>query len=276
MERPHEAPEIPLRQLGGIDQRNSPLEVGASNFNFLQGLYPKKNGLLTRLPGKSILQRFDEPVISVHATGDRDNHILVQTRTKLYSFTLDELLGNTEDTITLEDDPSVVDGGINDPKYEDHADIAIINYSVVDGTTAIYMGEDTWTDLPFSHTAINESAVSSVTTGTSGTFTLASGYYWIDLFVSLFATGSALDATSRSVVRLYDNTNSLAVGRSSVMNVGKGNTHLHKLSFQIETTASTIFKVQAQADAGTTLYVPTNAGMSVLNTSVIVKVLKYN
>src|SRR5436190_17447782 len=86
--------ELVIPALGGIDERNTPTEIPLGDFAILEGLYSSKNGQLTRLPQIQKLYNIQgEKIISLHATNDRNNTLLVQTTNNLYSVTFDELIG---------------------------------------------------------------------------------------------------------------------------------------------------------------------------------------
>lgn len=88
---------IKVTRMGGIDQRTSPDELdaeGRPNFSTLEGLYPAQDGLLARVPGKSLLTKIaGETILRIYQPFDSAGNILVQTTGHLYAYTLDELLG---------------------------------------------------------------------------------------------------------------------------------------------------------------------------------------
>lgn len=83
--------------MGGIDQRSSPDdfdEGGHPTFTTVEGLYPSQDGLLSRVPGKSMLALLSgEVILTIFQPFDSTGNILVQTDQNLYAYTLDELLG---------------------------------------------------------------------------------------------------------------------------------------------------------------------------------------
>lgn len=92
-ERPIRGPEIPLRTLGGLNERPSKANLQPGEFDILQGLYPKDIGLLARIPGKVFLAQVDGQVRTIYSTGNSNGDVLVQAGSTLYASTLDELLG---------------------------------------------------------------------------------------------------------------------------------------------------------------------------------------
>lgn len=279
MERNHEAPEIPLRQLGGIDQRNSPIEVPPANWNYLQGLYPKKNGLLARLPGKKTLQIFDEAILSIAATGDRDNHVLVQTTSKLYIYRLDELLGTAQDTSNLEHDSTVVDDGTTiEPKYEENAGLILLAHAIEDaGTPLTIPTGSAWTDVPLSNLVLDEeSSLNSFTPG-SASFEVKSGYYW---FIVTISGTSALGNESKLIARLYNTTTSLAANillDNSPASISTDRSSMPtRYIGQFYSTINATLKVQVQHDSSLAVTVSGTAGMGIKNIGVLVEILRYS
>lgn len=84
--------------MGGIDQRTAldqEDDDGRPSFSTLEGLFPQQDGLLARVPGKSLLSTVcsGQIILNICQPFDTSGNILVQTDQNLYAFTLDELLG---------------------------------------------------------------------------------------------------------------------------------------------------------------------------------------
>lgn len=100
MDRDSNFSPIKVTRMGGIDQRTAPDQLdddGRPNFSTLEGLYPKQDGLLARVPGKSLLSSTcaGQIILNIFQPFDSTGNILIQTNSNLYAFTLDELRGRT-------------------------------------------------------------------------------------------------------------------------------------------------------------------------------------
>lgn len=82
---------IQIRQLGGLNERVSPVDLELNQFSILQGLYPSQVGLLSRIPGKSLLFQLDGKVLTIHPTYNSQGHVIIQTDENYYLTTIDEI-----------------------------------------------------------------------------------------------------------------------------------------------------------------------------------------
>ena len=267
MERQSNEPQIPLRTLGGIDQRGNPLSVAPERWNVLEGFYFPQNGTLSRLPGKELYTTLDEPILSIAATNNRKNHILVQTTTKLHLFTLDELLGRaTNDDFSLV--PTTDPGGGDDGGGDDGG-----------GQSAVVLEEE---DMPYALIVLQRSAntagqtavvpsvdltglvllsdaqgIISSFNGAAGTFVLNNGTYRYE--ITYLASGKLPDSGDlppRMNVTLFNNTTGNDVG-SLNLDVLSGNFNVNIPGFTygrfVLTTAPYTYKFRAyteEVDAG--------------------------
>lgn len=110
MEQPTESGDVSIRNLGGLNQRASPLDLPLNEFSVLEGYYPSQAGLLSRLPGKEKLFQLEGRVLSIHPTYNSSGHVLIQTDEHLYLTTVDEIQGRTI-TTDLEVNPNPDPGG---------------------------------------------------------------------------------------------------------------------------------------------------------------------
>lgn len=106
MEQSTESGDVSIRNLGGLNERISPLDLPPNEFSVLEGYYPSQQGLLSRLPGKEKLFQLVGRVMSIHPTYNSSGHVLIQTDENLYLTTIDEIQGRTISTsLTLNPDP---------------------------------------------------------------------------------------------------------------------------------------------------------------------------
>jgi len=127
--------EIRVKQLLGLNERLSP-DNNNTEFDICRGLYPSQQGLLSRVPGKTLLTIIeDERILGLCQTNDGSGNILIQTDQHLYAATLDELLGRVYT-------PSIVYTPVSD---EDAMSMALI-VQQIDPTDAV--GGTTYNTLP--------------------------------------------------------------------------------------------------------------------------------
>ncbi len=107
MEQSDQSKVISVRPLGGLNQRVSPIDLSPSDFAEVKGLFPNQVGILERIWGSKFLTKFDEPVLSISPTYNSVGSILIQTSTKRYTTTLDELFDRNEYTPDLTPTTSV-------------------------------------------------------------------------------------------------------------------------------------------------------------------------
>lgn len=90
-ERPTRSPELPVRTLGGLNQRPSKANLRPGEFDVLEGLYPGSVGMQSRIPGKTLFTQLSQPILQIADTLNTNGDVLVQSGSDLYAFTLDEL-----------------------------------------------------------------------------------------------------------------------------------------------------------------------------------------
>lgn len=89
-------PDLPAKELRGLSERSAPGSYPPGVFDLLRGLYPARNGLLQRIPPHSLLSALGHGrILQIHATGNTNTDILIQTDEGIYAYTLDELLSRT-------------------------------------------------------------------------------------------------------------------------------------------------------------------------------------
>jgi hypothetical protein len=88
-------PDLPAKDLRGLSERSAPGNYPPGVFDLLRGLYPARNGLLQRIPPHSLLATIGGRILQIHATGNTNSDILIQTDAGIYAYTLDELLART-------------------------------------------------------------------------------------------------------------------------------------------------------------------------------------
>lgn len=96
MQPPSTLPQqIRVTELHGLNERVSPSQLRPGEFSYLEGLYPSQSGLLSRVPGKELLATVpgNSQILSFCQTFNRNGDVLVQTRSGILAYTLDELYG---------------------------------------------------------------------------------------------------------------------------------------------------------------------------------------
>lgn len=94
MQQPSNLPQqIRVTELRGLNERVSPSGLKPGEFSWLEGLYPSQTGLLSRVPGKTLLATAaGNPAIrSFCQTFNTNGDIVVQTQSGILAYTLDEL-----------------------------------------------------------------------------------------------------------------------------------------------------------------------------------------
>lgn len=94
MQQPSNLPQqIRVTQLGGVNERVTPSGLKAGEFSYLEGLYPSQTGLLSRVPGKTLLSTVagSAGILSMCQTFNSNGDIVVQTESGILAYTLDEL-----------------------------------------------------------------------------------------------------------------------------------------------------------------------------------------
>lgn len=212
MERQSGEPQIPLRTLGGIDQRSNPLSVAPERWNVLEGFYFPQNGVMARLPGKELYTTLDEGILSIAATNNRKNHVLVQTTTKLHLLTLAELLGresNEDFSFTVVDDPG---GGSSPTLEEEDMSQAIIIQSKAAGTDGT-AAATSFTNFQNLTKVSDPDLIITTFSGAAGTFAVAAGTYRIDV-VAIASGRVSSSVPGQFQIQLYDVTLSAAISNS--------------------------------------------------------------
>lgn len=220
MEAESKTPEIKINRFRGINLRAGKHALEAGQGDRVQGLYPKQNGLLARIPGKSLYRLLDGEIKQVHQTFDGSGNILVQVGSTIQAYTLDDLLNRTVDV-------DLVQNLVNTDNLA-RAIIVQTESNTANGGSAqgyqsggndVTSAADTFYGRRLTHMRVNETvsaltAVSAFTastgggaaSSTAGTFALVVGTYEINI-VAVYKTTTG--ANSAIVMGLYDNTNSL-------------------------------------------------------------------
>lgn len=132
--------QILFKQLGGLDERKAPYAQDGYDFQLLSGLYPARDGLLERIPGKVFLANVNgyaaadrDPiqVWNIFQPNDGSGNIIVQTDQDLRVYSLDELL-DREPEETLE---------FSNTADEDGATMALLAHRETNGTDGGSLGQ---------------------------------------------------------------------------------------------------------------------------------------
>ncbi len=128
--------EIRVKNLLGLNERISPDNNPQPEHDICRGLYPSRQGLLSRLPGDKLLTIVaGEKILQICQTNDGSGNIIVQTDQRLLAVTLDELFHR-------EYTPSIVYTPVTD---EDAMSMALI-VQQIDPADAV--GGTTYNTLP--------------------------------------------------------------------------------------------------------------------------------
>lgn len=211
--------EIRVKKLRGLNERQSPDNNDESDFDICRGLYPSRVGLLSRLPGStllSIIGEGEESVLGFCQTFFNDG-ILIQSSESLYRATLAELQGREADA---------TDFIFTARNEEETMSMAILLQSESNNTnggsakgqqtgTETTSAADTWYGRRITAMPVNESStVASVSysTGggsgfsTEGTFTLAPGSYRITVTATYNLIGQSSGGVGAAMFGLYNVT----------------------------------------------------------------------
>lgn len=213
-ERPIRGPEIPLRTLGGLNERPSKANLQTGECDILQGLYPKDIGLWARVPGKTYVATAGTgPVRAIWNTVNVNGDVIVQSGSALYVYTLDEIQGRSFT-------PSLVFAPIVEEESMSQAIIVQLEAAGTKGgsadgkqTASSTAAANTFYGRRLTDMLVNESStVTAFTastgggsgTSTEGTFSLAVGTYRI----TINATYSPNGTNGNIVAGLYNVTSS--------------------------------------------------------------------
>lgn len=203
MQKDTNLPEIKAQTLGGMNQRVSPLNLRAGEFDQVWGMFPNQVGLLQRLPGRTLLQTLPVPagkILKIHGTGNATNDVLVDTTRGLYVYTLDQFL-NRATTPNLVYVPTVDEEAMSEAlifQIESGTGSGGTIQGYISGTDSASTA-DTFYGRRLTTMLTNESSTVSAFTAstggagapsTAGTFTLVPGTYRIDATL-LFAGNAA-------------------------------------------------------------------------------------
>jgi hypothetical protein len=168
-------PQYQLVRLGGLNERFSPHALPAPDFSALHGLYPARDGALSRLPGirpLALAGDGDVAVWQIFQPNDGTDNLIVQTSDGTERiFTLDELFGRT-----------VVSDLTYTPLQDDEdMPTAIILQDAANGVDGGSIGAstNTWYDRDLTSNPLNEDSIIVAFDAALDTFTLAPGTYRI-------------------------------------------------------------------------------------------------
>lgn len=193
--------EIKVSMVGGLDERTSKDNQGPSSFDKWEGVFPAQTGLAQRLPGKTLLTTIDgEAIRRIFQPFDGADTVLVTTDTKLYQFTLDEIMDRVFDT-------TIVPFTINEEETMAYALLAQIEANGTDGgslkgfssgspdevTQTFYRRKLTHKLTDADNFVTFAASTGSATTGyqTAGTFALATGTYRITAWLTYSNTATS-------------------------------------------------------------------------------------
>ncbi len=155
-------PPLNFKQIGGVDQRKAPYAQNGYDLQELAGLYPRRDGLMERIPGRQWLANVNDyaavdtdpnQVWMIYPTNDGSGNLIVQTKDDLRIYTLDELLDRTPES-TLE---------FTNTDDEDGATMALLAHSESNNISGGSLGQedDIFYARKLTDLLVNDSTVST-------------------------------------------------------------------------------------------------------------------
>lgn len=243
-----------IPNLGGINQRVSPSNLGQSDFELAVGVSPTEIGLLERVTGKVLLRQFQSAILQIHQTFDAQNHIIIQTLSNgVHFYTLDELLGR-------ESTPSLSPVSIIDEDIMPQALIVDKKASGAAGSvlTTSYAARDL-TDIAYQLNADGTSAgFIAGFNGTGGTaakqFSLIAGTYRFDIQVAGSTANAATGLQFGFQAMLY-NVTAGAPAFNGLVNQSASSERIGSLGTQPSSVSNVWLKIHGQLTlANTTIF----------------------
>lgn len=267
-ERPTRSPELPVRTLGGLNQRPSKANLRPGEFDVLEGLYPGSVGLQSRIPGKTLFTQLSQPILQIAGTLNTNGDVLIQSGSNLYAYTLDEIQGRV---VT----PNLVPNPTGEEETMSQAIIVQREASGVPGgsISGIITGTDassspnTFYARRLTNILVNES--STVTTftptvgGTGGTapsvagsFVLSPGDYRITIYLTFCANSATwmfgLYNVTTAAFEVYSGTSDAVISTVSLTGGGPNQSAYLKGKITVSSTNKTysIYQQASLAGAG--------------------------
>ncbi len=200
--------QIVFKQLGGLDERKAPYAQDGYDFQTLAGLYPSREGLLERIPGRRFLANVNgyaaadtnpNQVWNIFQPNDGSGNIIVQTNQDLRVYSLDELL-DREPEQTIE---------FTNVSDEDGATMALIVHRETNGTNGGAIGavDNVFYTRKLTDMLFNQSSTVSVfrpyTDPDDSQFDLVAGTYRIEVTCS-FGCPTTTYSNLGSQIGLYN------------------------------------------------------------------------
>lgn len=224
MQQPSNLPQqIRVTELRGLNERVSPSGLRPGEFSWLEGLYPSQTGLLSRVPGKTLLATSpgNQAIRSFCQTFNTNGDIVVQTQSGILAYTLDELFGrqltpsltpgttpgsdDNEEAMSMalmyQEEPNAQVGGSIRGWISGTDNVSTANNFDVPSGRRLTANPVNQSSTLVSFTASTAGAGAS---STAGQFVLSPGTYRIDSWF-IFGTSSAALGVN---VALYNVTNS--------------------------------------------------------------------
>lgn len=217
-ERPSGNPELKIPTLGGLNERPSPANLQAGQFDVLEGLYPAQIGLLRRIPNRLLLASFTGKILAFGITDNANGDILVATGGgNLYVITRDELLGRAT-TPSLTFTPIAEEETMSYALIVQKETNAIVGGSI-DGFlsgAASTASVDTFYPRRLTHKVSDADSIVSTFTAagagagaaSSGSFALPAGSYRISAWVTFRLDDTTPGADGSFLAGLYNVTDS--------------------------------------------------------------------
>lgn len=216
-ERPSGNPDLKIPTLGGLNERPSPANLQAGQFDVLEGFYPAQIGLLRRIPNRSLLASFTGKILGFGITDNPNGDILIPTSGgNLYVITRDELLGRSSAT-SLTFTPIAEEETMSYALIVQKETNAIVGGSI-DGflSGSSTAAADTFFPRRLTHKVSDADSIVSTFTAagagaaaaSSGSFALPAGSYRISAWVTFRLDDATPGADGSFLAGLYNVTDS--------------------------------------------------------------------
>lgn len=285
MENDAKTPEIKVTRLAGLNLRAGRHALGQGEADRVFGLYPAKNFLMQRIPGKALYRFLNgKKILGLRQTFDGSGNVIVQTDQDLQIISLDEFL-NRAATFSLTPTGGTAEEAMSYALYLHEQS------NGVDGGDLAAAGGDN----VFAKSTINVEATDTAGIGTlaSNEITLAAGIYRILAYIT-FGAAQAL-GTLHARAYLYNvtdaavvtdlNSSTQIVGDSIVgfmsggLSIGTNLTVLLSGRFQLTGSKAMAIYMAADANTGTwynqgTAQGISSSGITDLTTSEVYKMIE--
>jgi hypothetical protein len=227
MENDAKTPEVKVTRLGGLNLRSGRHALGQGEADRVFGLYPARNHLMQRIPGKALYRLLiDKKILGLRQTYDGSGNVIIQTDQDLQLISLDEFL-NRQSSFSLTPTGGTAEEAMSYALYLHEQS------NGVNGGDLAAAGADN----VFAKATINVEATDTAAIGSlaSNEITLGAGIYRIRAYVTV---GAIIGVSVNARAYLYNVTDAAVVQdlNSSVQIDGHCSTQLIGGSTILENT----------------------------------------